>query len=259
MQNGSLNGFSEHHHDTQTATNGEQSTSPRSNDFLSNLTIGTVITTPLDTERNLCKDVDNDGPPSKKRKTSEVTPRPRSASRYISPPWKRVAVEGPTSFLEGGKRKSARTNLVPLELQPQAEKRQTRAAIQKTHVSKSKYGGATSHKSSPSASTLRQQHSHDKRPVSAGGTLFTLLASHRQKAHNQILFHLRKPSTQVLLPKLDSPKMPPQRQPLSSPRKSHTPTRNKRVDLLVLQMSRKRPELCTALIPTDGITVKMTK
>ena len=77
-------------------------------------------------------------------------------------------MEGPTSFLEGGKRKSARTNVVPLELQPQAEKRQTRATTQKTYVNKSKHGGAKAHKPSLSSSTPAQQYNHDKRPVSSG-------------------------------------------------------------------------------------------
>jgi len=168
MQNGSLNGFSEHHHDHETATKGEQSTSSRLNEFSSNLTIRKAITTPLDIQQSHCNDVDNDGPPSKKRKTTEVNPRPRSASRHISPPWKTVTVEGPTSFLEGGKRKSARTNVVPLELQPQADKRQTRASIQKTTVGRSKYGGARTYKPSPLASIANQHQSLDKRPVSAG-------------------------------------------------------------------------------------------
>ena len=39
--------------------------------------------------------------------------------------------ECPTSFVENGRRKSGRTNIVPLELQPQSKKRQTRAAVQK--------------------------------------------------------------------------------------------------------------------------------
>ena len=167
MQNGSLNGFSEHLHDTKPTTKGEQSTSPRS-DSSPNFVIGKATITPLENQPNSCTDVDNDGPPSKKRKTTEVNPRPRSVSRPISPPWRRVAVEGPTSFLEGGKRKSARTNVVPLELQPQANKRQTRATIQKKTVTKSKYGGATPHRPSPLASTSSHQHGYDKRPVSAG-------------------------------------------------------------------------------------------
>ena len=50
-------------------------------------------------------------------------------------------MEGPTSFVEGGRRKSSRTNQVPLELQPQADKRQTRATRQQLLPVKSKYNG----------------------------------------------------------------------------------------------------------------------
>lgn len=39
--------------------------------------------------------------------------------------------EGPTSFVENGRRKSGRVNVVPLNLQPQSNKRQTRAAFDK--------------------------------------------------------------------------------------------------------------------------------
>ena len=81
--------------------------------------------------------------PSKKRKVAEATAGKLSGQRPISPPWKRIAVEGPTSFVEEGRRKSSRTNFVPIELQPQANKRRTRGAIQQASpVAKSKYGGA---------------------------------------------------------------------------------------------------------------------
>ncbi|KAI9875677.1 MAG: swr1 complex component [Pleopsidium flavum] len=170
MQNGSLNGFSELHHDNQNAPKGEQATSTLLHQVPPNLPVGKVNETLANTQQDLCEDVDNDGPPVKKRKITEVAPRPRSASRPTSPPWKKVTVEGPTSFLEGGKRKSARTNMVPLELQPQAEKRQTRAAMHKTYLTKGKYAGTTSHKPSSLTSTPSQLHSHDKRPVSAGSS-----------------------------------------------------------------------------------------
>ena len=93
---------------------------------------------------------DNNGPPSKRRKLADRATRQSSTPRPISPPWKKVAVEGPTSFVENGRRKSSRTNFVPLELQPQADKRQTRARIQGPPIAKSKYGGASNYKSSPS-------------------------------------------------------------------------------------------------------------
>lgn len=67
----------------------------------------------------------NDSPRGRKRKLLETSSGKRS--RHVSPPWKKVAVEGPTSFIEDGRRKSSRTNTVPLALQPPAIKRQTRA------------------------------------------------------------------------------------------------------------------------------------
>ena len=100
----------------------------------------------------------NDGPPSKKRKLASATTPQRSTSRHVSPPWKRIAVDGPTSFVEGGRRKSSRTNTVPLELQPQSDKRRTRGAIQQSPAIKSKYGGKSVQKSSPLTAFSSQPH-----------------------------------------------------------------------------------------------------
>ena len=71
----------------------------------------------------------SDGPRSKRRKVAE--PEPKQSPRLTSPPWKRVVAEGPTSFVIDGRRKSGRTNFVPLDLQPQSSKRRTRAAFDK--------------------------------------------------------------------------------------------------------------------------------
>ena len=95
----------------------------------------------------------DEGLPNKKRKRADSAGQQRSLSRLRSPPWKKVAVEGPTSFVEGGRRKSSRTNAIPLELQPQAAKRQTRAAIQQTQTVKSRYASASAPQSSPKTST----------------------------------------------------------------------------------------------------------
>jgi helicase SWR1 len=75
-------------------------------------------------------------PPLKKRRVSEGTPSSITRKKPESPPWKKIAADGPSSFTEGGIRKSGRTNQIPLELQPPSDKRRTRAAIQKTSSSK---------------------------------------------------------------------------------------------------------------------------
>ena len=71
--------------------------------------------------------------------------------------------EGPTSFVENGRRKSGRTNIVPLELQPQSKKRQTRAAVQKVVEDKVKQNRPLYNYSS-SKSNIEQTG----RPMSAG-------------------------------------------------------------------------------------------
>ena len=118
-----------------------------------------------------------DAPQNKKRKLTDPPTGKKSApgSRPISPPWKKISVEGPTSFVEEGRRKSSRTNYVPVELLPQAVKRKTRAANnQGSPVSRSKYGGA--YKGSPlntsaSVPTQTQTPSNAKRPHSVSKPL----------------------------------------------------------------------------------------
>ena len=107
-------------------------------------------------------DIHDECPPSKKRKLASVTSPQRSTSRHASPPWKRIAVDGPTSFVEGGRRKSSRTNTVPLELQPQSDKRRTRGAIQHSPAIRSKYGGKSLQKSLP-LTALSTQTNNGKR------------------------------------------------------------------------------------------------
>ncbi|RFU26325.1 hypothetical protein B7463_g10016, partial [Scytalidium lignicola] len=81
-------------------------------------------------------------PPSKRRRVSEGTSVLKRKPE--SPPWKRVIAEGPSSFTQNGIRRSGRVNQIPLELQPQSNKRLTRGAEQRI------YGTASGEKSSPS-------------------------------------------------------------------------------------------------------------
>lgn len=65
--------------------------------------------------------------------SSDVNPKKRKrpdtpSSRAVSPPWKLPTAEGPTTFTQEGKRRSARTNELPIDLKPGAdERRHTRA------------------------------------------------------------------------------------------------------------------------------------
>ncbi|KAI1428118.1 SNF2 family N-terminal domain-containing protein [Xylaria sp. FL1777] len=81
-------------------------------------------------------DAHADEPPAKRRRVRETTPhRPIRRPKLESPPWKKVEAEGPTTFMEDGKRRSGRTNALPLELQPRSSKRVTRGALNGTQTS----------------------------------------------------------------------------------------------------------------------------
>ena len=100
-----------------------------------------------------------DGPPPKRRKTAETAASqiPPVKIKPQSPPWKKFAPEGPSTFSEDGKRKSARTNRIPLELQPQGDKRQTRARLhQQSQLPKSKYASASKYDSNSVTNTPRK-------------------------------------------------------------------------------------------------------
>ncbi|KAL9625400.1 MAG: hypothetical protein Q9160_000463 [Pyrenula sp. 1 TL-2023] len=81
-----------------------------------------------------------DEPPLKKRKVNDQHVLSKAdKSRPVSPPWKRAGIEGPASFVEDGRRKSSRTNAIPLDLRPQSGKRQTRATIQNDNKGKTSH------------------------------------------------------------------------------------------------------------------------
>ena len=79
---------------------------------------------------------EEDAPPAKKRRLNDSDLQRR---KLESPPWKKIAAEGPSSFTQNGIRKSGRTNQIPLELQPPSDKRQTRGAVQRSNPVASKY------------------------------------------------------------------------------------------------------------------------
>ena len=110
----------------------------------------------------------DDEPPLKKRKITGATPpTQRPSPRPISPPWKKITVEGPTSFVEDGRRKSSRTNTVPLGLQLQSGTRKTRATISKVNDEKQK---TTQKNYKFSALSKNQNDATQRRPNSAGKT-----------------------------------------------------------------------------------------
>ncbi len=165
MQNGTLDNGEHQNNDQLDQTNATPTDSQAQAAFLNPLATSNII----ENKDSESEDNNNDGPPAKKRKlTDSATPQPSTTIRPVSPPWKRIAVDGPTSFVEGGRRKSSRTNFLPLDLQPQADKRQTRGAIQKTQVIGSKHGGASISKSSTLTPSTGQCQVNGKRAQFSG-------------------------------------------------------------------------------------------
>ncbi len=164
MHNGLENGVAEHHINGSSDING-YATPTSQPDSKS----ASAINDQENLENGEGEQDDNsiDSPPSKRRKITAPDTNKPSTPRHISPPWKKVEVHGPSSFVEQGRRKSSRTNFIPIDLQPQSDKRQTRAAIQHASpVTKSKYGGANVYKSSPLTTASTQAPSNNKRPHS---------------------------------------------------------------------------------------------
>ena len=170
-QQSSLNGDDNH----ETATNGDvnRPSTPTLPSQSHHLEIGHVKP-------------DEEPAPSKKRKLADISTQSRQAPRPISPPWKKIAVEGPTSFVEGGRRKSSRTNQVPLELQPQADKRQTRAARQQVPPIKSRYSGTAvlDGDTAKSATGSLQQHGHSVKALPRPGTSSDKISPVKSKLHH---------------------------------------------------------------------------
>ncbi|MCJ1257166.1 swr1 complex component [Lignoscripta atroalba] len=220
----------EHHINNQNGLSGEDIDSTPAGDSQASALDTRPHQDTLQTENNDCEDHD-DGPPAKKRKLVDAGTRQRSASRPISPPWRKVTVEGPTSFVEGGRRKSSRTNAVPLDLQPPADKRQTRATIQKSHVTKSKYGSASVTKSSPLTPAATQPQTNGKRPHSAGKGITNVASKSPAKPQlpNGVSSkHLAAPETPIK-PRSHKKKFPPipPKSPIS-PVESSSPHRTRR-------------------------------
>ncbi|RMZ83128.1 hypothetical protein DV738_g1249, partial [Chaetothyriales sp. CBS 135597] len=141
MQNG-VNGHADHTHHRQESGDSTFAAASADNILVSPVPVDSkfaaaaddtinIKSLPLDADGDARNGQNTDGEPApKKRKLAEPNASKHSP-RSLSPPWKQSHAEGPTSFIENGRRKSGRTNLLPLELQPQSAKRQTRAAFGK--------------------------------------------------------------------------------------------------------------------------------
>ena len=225
MQNGAEDGFSECHisHAQNTSVNNQPTSVPQPESL-------SLVNERLASENQDFEQQQNSTelPPSKRRKLTG--PESAKGLRPISPPWRRVEIEGPSTFLDGGVRKSARTNYVPIGLQAQSDKRKTRGATHhgKVPLIKSKYGGASVNPSSPATPSFAkdsidltgQRHTNSPRRSSQ---TFPPKSLHRSKStHSEV-----SQSSQNFLKstkRLSNKKVPLQFEPISTLRSPPAPS-----------------------------------
>ncbi|KAM7192141.1 SNF2 family N-terminal domain containing protein [Naviculisporaceae sp. PSN 640] len=157
---------------------------------------------------------DDDGPPSKRRRVRDTTPsnsvrRPKPES----PPWKKVEADGPSTFTEGGRRKSGRINTVPIELQSGGKRLTRRALHGQPSPPKNRYASTNGHNHSPANnSTPTSSSAAAKRPLSTSKSIPSKAAASKPPP--------RKPAIQESRPSARS------RRRSASPRRPSTPTRS---------------------------------
>lgn len=145
-----------------------------------------------------------DAPPAKRRKVTEPLVTAKSSPRAVSPPWKSFHAEGPSAFLDNGKRRSGRTNAIPLEFQPPSKKRTTRAQRDKAAEKQPRPSYNESSRSRITAPVAKSVSKHVKTPS----------ADHPSAAKKTVVKHEKKPS----LP--PSIKKEPQSKPVAKATKS---------------------------------------
>ncbi|KAF2435592.1 hypothetical protein EJ08DRAFT_645870 [Tothia fuscella] len=96
----------------------------------------------------------------RKRKIDSIN-KSSLSSRAPSPPWKKIHVEGPTSFIVDGKRKSSRVNTLPHEMQPATPTTPTTSSSEPQRKTR---GASNSSKPRPSYAALHNGTAADVKP-----------------------------------------------------------------------------------------------
>jgi helicase SWR1 len=162
-----------------------------------------------------------DDRPAKRRKVHESTPPPpglKSRKLLESPPWKKFEADGPTTIIEGGKRKSGRLNTVPLE-QMSSDKRITRKTYsQNSPSSKLRHGPANGQAAANQAAK--------QRAASASKSLASKSSAASKASARKSLGHEPRST-----PRYRRPSPPPPAQPSRSSTRTRRPSRNGRDSL----------------------------
>ena len=146
---------------------------------------------PLQPPNGLESPYDTSTTPARAKKRKAEDPLLASKAKRISPPWKKVEAEGPSSFVEGGRRKSTRTNLVPLELQPQGNKRQTRGGYSRYQQEKHHHEDPPQSPDGPSNTRKSERRAAATAKVAASSSPITSSSAKTRKSVPD-----RKPSSE---------------------------------------------------------------
>ncbi|PTB66890.1 hypothetical protein BBK36DRAFT_1135196 [Trichoderma citrinoviride] len=118
--------------------------------------------------------VDDSERPAKRLRTRNATPPPPAVRKLkpISPPWKKIEADGPTSFTENGRRKSGRINLLSTPVEPPNPnpKRNTRHSMNGSNGSTTKDSPLTNGKSSKTAAVSAPKQKPTSKTTSASTT-----------------------------------------------------------------------------------------
>ncbi|KAK1249347.1 hypothetical protein MKX07_002863 [Trichoderma sp. CBMAI-0711] len=118
--------------------------------------------------------VDDGERPAKRLRTRNATPPPPAVRKLkpISPPWKKIEADGPTSFTENGRRKSGRINLLSTPAEPANAnpKRNTRHSMNGSNGSTLKAGPLTNGRSSKSSGASATKQKPTSKTTSASTT-----------------------------------------------------------------------------------------
>lgn len=139
MQNGTANGTS--HQDDRVTSQPDPDTyeQPPPANFTNPATRDSI---PSELKNDPVPTTEPEGPPSKKQKLGGFR---SSLPRAPSPPWKKAGADGPTTFIENGRRKSSRVNS---SMQPPSDKNPTQE-VPKHFTGKNSVGGPRTATSSP--------------------------------------------------------------------------------------------------------------
>ncbi|KAF4778041.1 SNF2 family domain-containing protein [Colletotrichum scovillei] len=109
-------------------------------------------------------DIDDERPSKRRRVSTPSAPGSGQKKKQISPPWKKITAEGPTSFIDNGRRKSGRINTIPLEFHPPSGKRMTRGALNSSPPSKNKYASTNGHAATPTPNGTAKSKTPSRKP-----------------------------------------------------------------------------------------------